>query len=59
MTPKPNSAKAKQALARLTALDAHLAGSAGPFNAESLSRSYGVELPEVIRTLKSRGKYHG
>jgi len=59
MMPQPLTAKRKAQLAKAGALDAHIASAAGPFNAESLSRSYGVEIPEVIRILKLRGKYHG
>jgi len=59
MKPAPLTAKRKVELQRAGALDAHVAGGLGPFNPESLSRSYGVELPEVIRILKQRGKYHG
>jgi hypothetical protein len=48
MKPNPKTAAQKAALKR-----------AGPFDAASLSRSYGVDFPEVVRILKSRGKHHG
>lgn len=59
MKPKPITKARKAELARAGALDTHVSANNGPFNAESLSRSYGVELAEVIRILKMRGKYHG
>jgi hypothetical protein len=59
MKPAPMTAKRKAELKRAGALDAFIATGAGPFSAYSLSRSYGVELSEVVRILKERGKYHG
>lgn len=59
MKPIPMTAKRKAELHRAGALDSFISGNAGPFDAASLSRSYGVELPEVVRILKMKGKYHG
>lgn len=59
MEPAPLTAARKAAMKRGAALDNHISASAGPFDAASLSRSYGVDLPEVVRILKSRGEYHG
>lgn len=59
MKPAPLTAARKVAIKRGQALETHLSASTGPFDAASLSRSYGVDLSEVVRILKSRGKYHG
>jgi hypothetical protein len=59
MKPNPKTAAQKAALKRAGALDSFISTSAGPFDAASLSRSYGVDFPEVVRILKSRGKHHG
>lgn len=59
MKPKPMNAKRKAELMRAGTLDAFVSENPGPFDPASLSRSYGVELPEVIRILQQRGKYHG
>lgn len=59
MKPAPVTAKRKAELKRAWVLDSFVCAATGPFDPASLSRSYGVELPEVIRILKQRGKYHG
>ena len=59
MKPQPLTVKRRAELKRAGVLDGFIASSAGPFDPASLSRSYGVELSEVIRILKQRGKYHG
>jgi len=59
MKPASMTPARKAALKRGAALETHLSASAGPFDAASLSRSYGVDLPEVVRILKMKGKYHG
>lgn len=59
MKPAPVTAKRKAELKRAGALDSFICQAPGPFDPASLSRSYGVELPEVIRILKQRGKHHG
>lgn len=59
MKPAPITTKRKAELKREAALDGFLSTAAGPFDPASLSRSYGVEMPAVVRILKERGKYHG
>lgn len=59
MKPQPMTKARRTELQRAGALDSHVSANAGPFDPASLSRSYGVDLPEVIRILKLRGKYHG
>lgn len=50
------SAKAeKQRQAHITALRAHLRDCAGQPNPETLSRSYGLELPMVERIIREVG----
>ena len=49
----------KIARQRGQALDAHIAANPGPFDPDSLSRSYGVDPTEVRRVLKYRGKLNG
>lgn len=56
---KPMTAAKKLEIRRAGVLDAFVASNPGPFNPESLSRSYGVDLSEVTRILKMRGKQHG
>ena len=52
-------AQEKLARQRGAALDNHITNSPGPFDAASLSRSYGVDLAEVERVLKMKGKTNG
>ncbi len=59
MKPKPLTAKRKQELARAAALDAHVANLTTDPDPRSLAKSYNVEMEEVIRILKMRGRYHG
>lgn len=59
MKTQPLTKARKLELQRAGALSNFIAANDGPFNASSLSRSYGVELQEVIRILKMRGKYYG
>lgn len=41
------------------ALEGVIDSRPGPFDADQLSRSYGISVDEVIRVLKMKGKYHG
>lgn len=40
-------------------LEGFIDSRSGPFDPESLSRSYGIDKAEIIRVLKMKGKYHG
>lgn len=59
MKPQPLTRATKLQRERIGALDSHVAASAGPFDPASLSRSYGVDLSDAVRVLKSRGKHNG